>query len=143
MANSITFSVDFGDCDPAGIVFYPNFYRWFDRGTHAMAAAVGLNMAQLKAERGLICWPLVDTGARFISPASPGDVLSLESSITEWGRKTFRVKHTIKHGERLVCEGFEIRIVATPRADDPGKLSALELPQWMAKQFGVEAGSIS
>ncbi len=139
MSHSIQFTVDFGDCDPAGIVFYPNFYRWFDRGTHALAHRVGLSMAQLKAERGWICWPLVDTGAKFISPAAPGDELSLVTHISEWGRKTFRVSHVVKHGERLVCEGFEVRIIAVPRDDHPGRLRTLELPDWMADQFGVKA----
>ena len=22
--------VEFGDCDPAGIVYFPNFFRWYD-----------------------------------------------------------------------------------------------------------------
>ncbi len=137
MGHQIQFSVDFGDCDPAGIVFYPNFYRWFDRGTHALAHSVGLNMARLRAEHGWICWPLVDTGARFISPAKPGDLLTLESQVTQWGRKTFRVTHTLRHGERLVCEGFEVRIIGAPREDDPDKLRTVELPDWMARQFGA------
>jgi 4-hydroxybenzoyl-CoA thioesterase len=137
MSHRIHFSVDFGDCDPAGIVFYPNFYRWFDRGTHALAQSVGLSMAQLKAERGWICWPLVDTGAKFISPASPGDELSLETDISEWGRKTFKLTHTVRQGERLVCEGFEVRIIAVPREDDLSRLRTLELPDWMAEQFRV------
>ena len=137
MTHSIQFSVDFGDCDPAGIVFYPNFYRWFDRGTHALAHSVGLSMATLKAERGWICWPLVDTGAKFISPAKPGDQLTLESRVSQWGRKTFRVSHVIREGERLVCEGFEIRIIGVPRDEAPDKMRALDLPDWMAEQFGV------
>jgi 4-hydroxybenzoyl-CoA thioesterase len=138
VANKIHLTVDFGDCDPAGIVFYPNFYRWFDRATHALARSAGLSMAQLKAERGWICWPLVDTGAKFISPAAPGDELTVETDISEWGRKTFRLRHIIKHGERLVCEGFEIRIIAVPREDNPERLRSLELPDWMADQFGVQ-----
>ena len=28
--------VSFGDCDPAEIVFYPNFFRWVDRCFHEM-----------------------------------------------------------------------------------------------------------
>ena len=24
-------TVQWGDCDPYGIVFYPNFYKWMDR----------------------------------------------------------------------------------------------------------------
>jgi 4-hydroxybenzoyl-CoA thioesterase len=138
MAHRIQFSVDFGDCDPAGIVFYPNFYRWFDRGTHALAASKGLSMAKLKAERGWICWPLVDTGARFVSPAKPGDLLSLDSEITQWGKKSFRITHTLWQEARLVCEGFEVRIVAVPREGEPDKLRTLELPGWMADQFGVK-----
>ena len=138
MSHTIHFCVDFGDCDPAGIVYYPNFYRWFDRGTHALARSKGLMMTQIKAERGWICWPLVDTGAKFISPAAPGDALSLETSITEWGKRTFRLRHIIKQAERLVCEGFEVRIIGVPREDDPSKLKTLELPDWMADQFGVD-----
>ena len=26
-------TVQFGDCDPAGIVFYPNFQRWMDEAS--------------------------------------------------------------------------------------------------------------
>jgi acyl-CoA thioesterase FadM len=25
-----TIKVEFGDCDPAGIVWFPNFFRWID-----------------------------------------------------------------------------------------------------------------
>ncbi len=35
--------VGWGDCDPAGIVFYPNFYRWFDACSHALLTARGLS----------------------------------------------------------------------------------------------------
>ena len=28
--------VSFGDCDPAGIVYYPNFFTWVDRCFHTM-----------------------------------------------------------------------------------------------------------
>jgi 4-hydroxybenzoyl-CoA thioesterase len=135
----IDLTVDFGDCDPAGIVFYPNFYRWFDRATHRMARKQGLSMAELKAAHGWICWPLVDTGAKFISPAVPGQVLTVQSHISEWGRKTFRIAHRMVEKslgqERLICEGFEVRIIGVPREDDPTKLRAIELPEWMETQF--------
>ena len=37
--HSLSVGVSFGDCDPAGIVFYPNFFRWFDRCFHHFLAA--------------------------------------------------------------------------------------------------------
>jgi hypothetical protein len=43
----------------------------------------------------------------------------------------------VRQGERLVCAGFEVRIIAVPREEEPGRLRTLELPDWMAEQFGV------
>ena len=45
--------VKFGDCDPAGIVFYPNFYRWFDEAVHAAARACGWGWEADIARTGL------------------------------------------------------------------------------------------
>jgi 4-hydroxybenzoyl-CoA thioesterase len=33
-SNTIQLHVKFGDCDPAGIVFYPNYFRWMDSVLH-------------------------------------------------------------------------------------------------------------
>ncbi len=40
--NSIDITVEWGDCDPAGIVFYPNYFRWFNQGAHALFGAAGM-----------------------------------------------------------------------------------------------------
>lgn len=126
----IDLRVDFGDCDPAGIVFYPNFYRWFDRATHQMFRDVGYTFFGLK-DQGFVAWPLVDTGAKFLSPCSAGDDLSLYSGVSEWGRKTFRISHQIKRGEELLVDGFELRILGQAAPDNPRKLRAVEIPQAM------------
>ena len=34
--------IDWGDCDPARIVFYPNYFRWFDQATSRLFESVGL-----------------------------------------------------------------------------------------------------
>ena len=33
LTNTRTIRIQWGDCDPAGIVFYPNFFRWMDAAT--------------------------------------------------------------------------------------------------------------
>ena len=40
--NTIQLHVEFGDCDPAGIVFYPNYFRWMDVGTRRFFASCGV-----------------------------------------------------------------------------------------------------
>ena len=37
-----TVRVEFGDCDPAGIVWFPNFFRWIDAASRHFFAEHGL-----------------------------------------------------------------------------------------------------
>jgi len=33
-SNTIHYKIQWGDTDAAGIVFYPDYFRWFDLATH-------------------------------------------------------------------------------------------------------------
>jgi 4-hydroxybenzoyl-CoA thioesterase len=121
--------VEFGDCDPANIVFYPNYYRWFDAATHHLCKGIGLDWVSLRDQYGVVGLPLVDTGASYRQPASYGDHLDIESSVIECGRKTLRVQHLIRRGDTLLVEGFEVRVLGARHPDDPQRLQALAIPQ--------------
>lgn len=122
-------TVQFGDCDPANIVFYPNYYRWFDAATHRLCTGVGLDWISLRDQYGVVGMPLVDTGARFRQPASFGDHLEIESSVIECARKTLRLRHLVRRGDTLLVEGFEVRVLGARHPDDPKRLRALEIPE--------------
>src|SRR5688572_28006602 len=71
--------VTWGDCDAAGVVFYPRYYEWFDACTHSLLARVGLDHHTLRHVHDMIGAPLVQASASFRSPATFGDVLDAES----------------------------------------------------------------
>lgn len=101
--------ISFGHCDPAGIVFYPNYYRWFDRCFHSyLQARVGGHKA-LCAELDARGLGLMDTGARFPAPARDGDDMRLEMMVADWNRKTLRLTYRGFVGKTCVVEGFELR----------------------------------
>ena len=120
--------IGFGDCDPAGIVFYPNFFRWFDAAAHHMFRAVGCDIRRTRGEQGWIVGPLVNAGATFHSPATYGDAVEVHSTIGEWTAKTFRVDYRITRGPTLIAEGWEVRILAEPHPDDASRIRALSIP---------------
>ena len=127
--------IGFGDCDPAGIVFYPNFFRWFDAAAHQMFRAVGCDIRSARREHGWIVGPLVDAGAKFRSPATHGDCVEVHSTIGEWTRKTFRIDYRIMRGDTLIAEGWEVRILAEPDPANPERIRALELPEEFRRMF--------
>ncbi len=101
--------VSFGDCDPAGIVYYPNHFRWFDATFHALLRQFAVGHAAVCARLGSIGLGLMDCGGTFRSPANDGDLLVLDAQIVEWRDKSLRIAYEGRIGERLVVEGFELR----------------------------------
>ena len=117
IVNRYSIRVDWGDCDPAGIVFYPNFYRWMDRGFWLLFESQNLTLEALNRRFGVFGGPLVDTRATFVAPARMGDKLTVTSQVDQWSRKSFRLRHEFTCDDTKVASGFETRIWGT-RKDD-------------------------
>ena len=123
------FTVEFGDCDPAQIVFYPNFFRWMDAASLRFFRAAGVPpWREFEAQSGIIGTPLVDASARFLRPASYGDVIDVDTAIDEWRGKSFVMSHVIRRGEDVLVEGREIRVFAKRHPTDPARIQAVSPP---------------
>ena len=123
------FSVEFGDCDPAQIVFYPNYFRWMDAASLRFFRACGVpSWKDMEASTGIIGTPLVDASARFMRPASYGDVIDVETSIVVPPGKSFVMKHVIRRDGEVLVEGREVRVFARRHPTDPRRIQAVPMP---------------
>jgi len=107
--NRRTIQIQWGDCDPAGIVFYPRYFEWFDECTAALFAAAGLPKADLVRTQG-VGIPMVDTRSRFLIPSQFGDEVTVETACTRFGRSSFDVHHRMLKGRELAVECWETRV---------------------------------
>lgn len=124
------FTVEFGDCDPARIVFYPNFFRWMDAAARHFFAAAGVPAwHETEDGDGIIGTPLVDASAHFERPATYGDRLTVETSIDEWRGRSFVMRHVVKRGDTLLVDGREVRVFARRHPDDPARIQACDVPE--------------
>ncbi len=132
-------SVRWGECDPAGIVFYPRFFEWFDQSTEALFTAVGLPWAVIFAKYRASGLSLVESGARFTAPVRYGDEARIRSTIIEVRDKTFRVEHEVSVNGAGCATGFEVRAwIALP--DTPGgRLRSAPFPAEVAAALKGEA----
>ena len=124
-----TVRVEWGDCDPARIVYYPNFFRWFDQATRNLFEANGLGWAELFERHGTRGMPLVDARAQFRRPARFGDTLAIETVLTRWGSRSFELGHTIRIGGEVSVEGQETRIWGISDPANPEGLKAGAIPE--------------
>lgn len=110
LKNRRTIHIEWGDCDPAGIVYYPRYFEFFDASTNALFARAGLPKPEMLKKYAILGIPMVETSARFLLPSSFGESVVIESSVTEWGKSSFRVQHQLFKGEALAAEGLEKRV---------------------------------
>ena len=104
-----SFKVKWGDTDAAGIVFYPNFYKWMDEATHEFLGAIGYPSSTLYAEQQ-VSVPLLETHCQFKSPLLFEDKVTVRSTVVELHSKVFKISHQFyKEDEKMVAEGYEIR----------------------------------
>ena len=130
MSKSVVYTVrvEFGDCDPAQIVWFPHFFRWIDAASRHFFIECGVPPWHDTAKTmGLIGTPLVDTQASFIKTASYGDVLTIHTSITEWRNKSFVQTYRILRDEELIMTCNEVRIFAADK--ECGGIRALPVPE--------------
>jgi 4-hydroxybenzoyl-CoA thioesterase len=135
LTNQKRWLVEWGDCDPADIVFYPRYLEWFDACTTALFKRVGLPIEELFKDFGVVGIPLVDVKARFIVPSSYGDELVAESGVTEFRRSSFVLRHQIFRKEVLAVEGFETRVWTGRDPENPARMKAQPLPRELIKRL--------
>ena len=88
--------IEWGDCDPAGIVFFPRYFAMFDSCTTALfSQALGMSKYQFTRHYEFQGYPMVDTRARFLKPTKFGDDVVIETKVVEFRRSSFDVQHRI------------------------------------------------
>jgi len=120
--------VEWGDCDPARIVFYPRYLAWFDDCTTALFTNAGLPTRTLFEAHKVIGVPLVDVKVRFLVPATFGDELLAESEVVKWGKSSFVLRHRFYKDGALAVEGFETRVWTGRDPENPGQIKSRPLP---------------
>jgi 4-hydroxybenzoyl-CoA thioesterase len=132
MARTTTHRVDvqFGDCDPAGIVFFPNFSKWMDASSLDFFMQCGVPpWRELVRTRGIIGTPLLEINTKFLKAATYGETLVIETSVEEWRHKAFVQHHRVTRGEDVICEGREVRAFVIRDAAEGGRLRAIPIPE--------------
>src|SRR5271167_2815234 len=93
--------IRFHHCDPAGIIFYPQYFvlfnelieDWFTRG-------LGISFAdQVMKER--VSTPIGRVECDFVAASKIGDVLRFRLAVARLGTSSIRLRIEVRHGEEV------------------------------------------
>jgi 4-hydroxybenzoyl-CoA thioesterase len=121
--------IEWCDCDPAGIIFYPRYFAMFDTSTTVLLErALGMNKIDYLKAYQFAGHPVVETQARFRSPTRFGDEVVVESTLVDCGRSSFKVAHRLNKGGVLAAEGSETRVWVVRDSDHPQRIKSQAIP---------------
>jgi 4-hydroxybenzoyl-CoA thioesterase len=128
--------IEWSDCDPAGIIFYPRYFEIFDTSTTVLIErALAMNKIDYLKAYNFAGHPVVETRARFRQPTRFGDDVAVETTLVECGQSSFRLEHRITKAGALAVEGFETRMWAVAQADDATRIMPQAIPPAVLARF--------
>lgn len=109
-------NVTFGECDPAGVVYYPRYFDWFHRAMEAwFGEGLGRPYAQVLRELG---FPSVRAEADFKAPCRMGELVGVELTVGRLGNASVELLLRVRGPDgTLRATG---RVVVVVVAMDPG-----------------------
>ena len=121
--------VRFGDCDPAGIVYFPRFFALFHDAMETwFSARLGLRYAEVVVGRK-IGFPAVHTEADFKVPCALGDAIFVELRVARLGRSAIDLVYAVRGADGgLRLTGATTCVVLDLDPASPGFRKSMPIP---------------
>jgi acyl-CoA thioester hydrolase len=92
------------DTDAAGIVFYANYLKFFERARTEWLRSRGFEQEQLRSSAG-IAFVVTDTSLRCIVPARLDDLLDVTVVVQHLGQASLQISQEAWRADRLLASG--------------------------------------
>jgi 4-hydroxybenzoyl-CoA thioesterase len=123
------FVVEWGHCDPAGIVFNPRFHEYFDWScVLLLQAATELTKSQLHDVYNLKGIPIVSTQAKFVRPITYDDEVAIYSAVVGVKRSSMDFRHCLTKAGQVSVECSQTRVWCVPNPENPDRPKSSPIP---------------
>jgi 4-hydroxybenzoyl-CoA thioesterase len=135
-SNTRTTRIEWGDCDPAGIIFYARYFDIFDISTTMLLErALGMKKFDYLNAYDFFGHPLVENRARFRAPTRYGDEVAIETAVVACGESSFKLEHRLTKAGVLAVEGYETRVWVVRDPAYPKRMQSHPIPADVVAQL--------
>ena len=124
--HKIEHKVIYADTDAGQVVYYGNYFRWFESGRTELLKALGINCNSVE-KKGIIA-PVVEAHCSYFKPSKYDDTIVIETRISEIGGKSIRFDHKVfrKKDKKLLATGHTINVFV-----DRKKMKSIKIPKYI------------
>lgn len=98
-----SYRVCYGDTDQMGVVYYANYFVFFERGRTEMLRSVGFPYSRLE-ELGVFL-PVTEAKCRYFAPAHYDELLTLRSTVLDLGRVRLTIGTQVLRDDKVLVSG--------------------------------------
>lgn len=109
----IALTVSFHDCDPMGVVWHGNYFRYFEQAREALLRSINYSYAEMAAS-GYV-WPVVDTRVKYRQPLRCEETISVIARITEYENR-LRIDYEVRNAAGQITTKAHTLQVAVEQA---------------------------
>jgi acyl-CoA thioester hydrolase len=108
--------VRYAETDAQGMVYYSNYFVWFEVGRMAYLREIGLEYADLEQEG--IGFVIADASCKYLSPAHFDEVLTIRTWVEDVKEKSFGFSYEIVNKEtgNLLAKGRTVQVFINLRS---------------------------
>ena len=128
-------TVEWGDCDPAGIVYYPACFRWCNRATYRLFLAAGITRDDTRGGQRKEGTPLVAAECSFRRASQTGEKLSVESHVSRFGRSSFTISHVFRDASGEIAAARKETRIWAPNDGDARSLESVPIPDDVGRRL--------
>jgi len=104
VAFRIAMRIYWEDTDAAGIVFYANYLKFFERARTEWLRSLGFGQETLRRDAG-IAFVVSDTSLRYRRPARLDDVIDVSVAVVHLGQASLEIAQEARRAGELLAEG--------------------------------------
>jgi len=133
-------TVEWGESDPFGLVYFPRMLAWFNDSEHEFFAQAGYPVKQM-VEEDRTAFVMGRVNFEFVGPAAYGEKIVTRLELAEISNSTLTWKCTAtrRADEVVVTQGTATRVYAKIQED--GSLQAIRIPDKIRTLLGAPTSS--
>jgi 4-hydroxybenzoyl-CoA thioesterase len=121
--------LNWSECDPGGIVFFPHYARWMVDGLNEMFLSFGVDPNAPRGDDALGGLPVLGLSMKFVSAPALHETVTHRITVTNVGGKSMTFQHRFLRGDELLMEAEETRVWAEHPLGNPRALRTLRIPE--------------
>jgi acyl-CoA thioester hydrolase len=124
--------VIYADTDAGQVVYYANYFRWFESGRREIMRALGISYIELE-KKGVIM-PVVEAHCNYFHPARYDDVVLIETKIADVKEKSVKFENKIyrKKDKKLLASGYTINVFV-----DRKRMKSIRIPDGIRRKIRI------